>query len=1006
MEQFKRQPTQQFSLSSEPAVHGYGPSGPVNIAFLGEAPGSEEAVKGLPFIGPAGEFMERALCSPAKVWFRGSWLTNVIDRQPPTWNGKPNAINSPEAIECIEAQTDELWRELEWLVRSKHIKVLVAVGGTASLALGIKEAITKIRGSVYEISLAKRRALSSAEIEAGETSDVVCVPVLHPSGLLRNRWTKKASGTMGDTLATIDDLKKVQALVVAPYKRPIERFLLRPTADEIVSWIHQRLADDELVRVDTESKGDIDLEPSKRQLTIVGLARNAEDAISISFLEEDGLQTWTNGSLDRIRAALDLLFTTGRLVFQNALHDVPLIRASGFKIDARRIVHDTLLLHHAVSPEDKHNLAYIVSRFGVTTYWKEDVEKKSFGKVYNLRDCVVLAQVEEPLLNAAHKVDPTGKLLEVYRDETMALLPSIIRMHERGMKLDPKRLKMWQHFADAKLAKVEGELRAAAQVHSSFNFNGDYDTQALFFGVFPEEQIRIARIVSMKTYEQLQKENDQKIAEVEAEIAKREAAGRTATKAYALSLERLEKLKNWKPTKVWQEAVELVERYKDLKQLWPGIKKWNGRKTEKKQQLSLSKKTYPEMLNVAFKRQEELNDLIRPTEEHQEEKLQLSQFISVTSLYGAYSRVSHIVSTYYTFETWEDGRVHGRLTQTGTATGRLSMRDPSLHNIPVREAWAQQVRRPLVSDEGFVFLLADYENIEFVMYAYITGDPKLIQIVETGKNVHDVNVPLLFSDQGVLDASHPLWKPARRAAKAYQFGRRQYGGGKQEVHRNMIADAPELEFTMKQFDRVEAMYYEMYPVAAEWDRYIREYARKRRRVESPFGRVRLLNGNDRDIEKQALNMGAQSAAATVMNRAQLRVEKRLIGAGLMEPELVMPVTKTETILQIHDQLIMETPIKDVPSVVPIMIEEMTRPVQFTNWRGQVCTIHPKVDPEFGVDMYDTVSIPFIGPQVDVGVFERELAELRSKPVTFTDTDIDTVDGDTFEGDEDDDENGQ
>jgi uracil-DNA glycosylase family 4 len=653
-------------------VPGYGPSGPVNIAFLGEAPGSEEVSKLQPFIGPAGEFMEKGPCTTAKVWFRGSWLTNVIDRQPPFWNGKNNAINSPDAIECIEAQTDELWRELEWLVRSKHIKVLVALGGTATLALGIKEPITKVRGSVYEISLAKRRALTREELDAGEPADIVCVATLHPSGLKRNLWTKRSSGTMEDTLAVTDDLKKVQRLVETGYRRPVENFILRPSADEIVSWIATALTDGVIVAVDTESKGDIDLEPSKRQLTIIGLARDDINAISISLLEEDGLQTWTNGSLDRITKALNLLFTTGKLMMQNALHDVPLLHASGFDLDASRIIHDTLLLHHAVSPEDKHNLAYIVSRFGVTTYWKEDVEKKAFGKVYNLRDCVVLHQALPPLEAAALKVDPSGRLLDVYRNETMALLPSIIRMHEVGMGLDRKRLKMWQQFASSKLAAAELELRNAAGVHPAFNFKSEQDTQALFFGLFPTENLRKAHNIVILDKSEVDRKKA--LAKVEADITECEEKGRTETKKYAGLIDRRERLQTAERPAYYHEAVEFLAKYEGLTQLWPGISKWNGRKTDKKNRMSLSKKTYPEMLNFAFRRQEELNALVRPTPEHEAEKVQLSKFVSVTSTYGAYSRISHVVSTYYDFETWSDGRVHVRLLLQGTSTGRLASR--------------------------------------------------------------------------------------------------------------------------------------------------------------------------------------------------------------------------------------------------------------------------------------------------------------------------------------------
>lgn len=1001
MEQFRRQVIKPFALASTPQVPGYGPSGPVNIAFLGEAPGAEEVAKGQPFVGPAGEFMEKGPCTTAKVWFRGSWLTNVIDRQPPTWNGKNNAINSPDAIECIEAQTDELWRELEWLVRSKHIKVLVALGGTATLALGIKEPITKVRGSVYEISLSKRRALTREELDAGEAADVVCVATLHPSGLKRNLWTKRSSGTMEDTSAVTDDLKKVQRLVENGYKRPVENFILRPTADEIVAWIDEVLLTNTLVAVDTESKGDINLEPAKRQLTIVGLARNETDAISISFLEEDGLQTWTNGSLDRIVTALNLLFTAGRLMMQNAMHDVPLIAATpGFEINPACIEDDTLLLHHAVDPETKHNLGYIVSRFGLTTYWKEDVEKKAFGKVYNCRDCVVLPQVRTPLIAAAQKIDPTGAILEVYRNETMALLPSIIAMHQRGMGLDRRRLKMWQQFIASKLQAVEEHLRTVADVHPSFNFKSEHDTQALFFGVFPEEKLRQAKIVGLKTFEDLRKENDAKIAEVEAEIAKCEASGRVTTKKYATLKERRLKLDDWQPTKLWTDARETLDRYRTLTQMWPGINKWNGRKTKSKDRASLSKKTYPEMLNFAFKRQEELQGLVRPTLEHEAEKAQLQRFVSVTSTYGTYSRVSHIVGTYGDYETWSDGRVHGTLLLQGTATGRLSMKDPNLMNIPKREAWAQQVRRVFVPREGYVYLEFDYSNIEFVILAYVTGEQAFIDVVLNGQNIHDLNTPILFADQGITDDSHPLWKAGRRAAKAFQFGGVQYGGGDMEVHRNIIADAPELGLTMAQYKRAKARYLGTYKELDAWQQHVKLIAigdkarniKGKRKSVTPFGRVRLLNGNDKDIEKQALNTPIQGGAAHVINRAQIRVERALRDAGL---------ASCETILQIHDQLIFECPIELVAKAAPIIIAEMERPFPLTDWRGVTRTVTPKVDPEFGLDMYDTAAIPLVDGQVDEAAFQAALADLRSKPVAFTDDIVATVDDDTFEGDEDD-----
>jgi DNA polymerase I len=320
----------------------------------------------------------------------------------------------------------------------------------------------------------------------------------------------------------------------------------------------------------------------------------------------------------------------------------------------------------------------------------------------------------------------------------------------------------------------------------------------------------------------------------------------------------------------------------------------------------------------------------------------------------------------------------------------------NLQNLPKREKWAEQVRRCFVSGDGKVFLLADYSNVEFVGLAYITGEQAFIDVVLNNQNVHDLNTPILFAEQGITDDTHPLWKAARRAAKVFQFGGVQYGGADMEVHRNIIADAPELGLTMAQYKRAKARYLGTYKELDAWQSHVKEVGKRRRRAESPFGRVRLLNGNDRDIEKECLNMPIQSFAAHVINRAQIRVEQALKVAGL---------AVCETILQIHDQLIFECPIGDVAKAAPIIIAEMERPFPLTDWRGVTRTVTPRVDPEFGLDMYDTAAIPLVGGQVDEAAFQAALAELRSKPVSFTDDIVATVDDDTFEGDEEGDDDG-
>jgi DNA polymerase-1 len=111
------------------------------------------------------------------------------------------------------------------------------------------------------------------------------------------------------------------------------------------------------------------------------------------------------------------------------------------------------------------------------------------------------------------------------------------------------------------------------------------------------------------------------------------------------------------------------------------------------------------------------------------------------------------------------GRIHTRFIQTGTATGRLSSRDPNLQNIPIREEEGRRIRSAFVPASGFRFLSADYSQIELVVLAHLSGDPGLKEAFLSGKDVHRNTASLIF---GVSEAE--VGPEQRRIAKTINFG--------------------------------------------------------------------------------------------------------------------------------------------------------------------------------------------------------------------------------------------
>jgi DNA polymerase-1 len=254
----------------------------------------------------------------------------------------------------------------------------------------------------------------------------------------------------------------------------------------------------------------------------------------------------------------------------------------------------------------------------------------------------------------------------------------------------------------------------------------------------------------------------------------------------------------------------------------------------------------------------------------------------------------------------DTGRLHTSLNQTVAATGRLSSADPNLQNIPVKGEYGLRIREAFVPPPGHLLLSADYSQIEPRILAHLSQDEKLITVFEQGEDIHMATAVEIFN----LSPDH-ITKEMRRAAKTVVFGIL-YGISPYGLSQNLgITQAEAKKYIDAYFDRYAA-------VKAFLDRTI-EQARERGYTTTILGRRRPipeLSSTDpvqRGFgERMAVNSPIQGSAADLIKLAMIHMHRRL------RDEL--PLTKM--ILQVHDELVFETPEGEVEEAKQLVRSEM------------------------------------------------------------------------------------
>ena len=253
-----------------------------------------------------------------------------------------------------------------------------------------------------------------------------------------------------------------------------------------------------------------------------------------------------------------------------------------------------------------------------------------------------------------------------------------------------------------------------------------------------------------------------------------------------------------------------------------------------------------------------------------------------------------------------DPRIRTHFVQTGTATGRLSSRDPNLQNIPVREEEGRRIRSSFVAAPGKMLVSADYSQIELVVFAHLSGDPELRKAFTDGADVHRRTAALILGK-----AEDEVSPQERRAAKTINFGVI-YGMGAFRL-------AQELGIPRAEAQKFIDAYFARYAGVAAFIRNTVEATKRDGYVSTILGRRRPVplinsrNANERQAaERIAVNTPIQGSAADIMKQAMLKVD------GVIKKRF----PEARLLLQVHDELILEAPEAIAPEVATAVEEAM------------------------------------------------------------------------------------
>ncbi|MCL2397364.1 MAG: DNA polymerase I [Defluviitaleaceae bacterium] len=260
-----------------------------------------------------------------------------------------------------------------------------------------------------------------------------------------------------------------------------------------------------------------------------------------------------------------------------------------------------------------------------------------------------------------------------------------------------------------------------------------------------------------------------------------------------------------------------------------------------------------------------------------------------------------------------DGRIHTTFNQALTSTGRLSSNDPNLQNIPVRTELGRELRRAFVPRDGYVFVDADYSQIELRILAHLSQDETFLTAFRENQDIHRITAAQVFH-VGFDEVTDQM----RRMAKAVNFGI-VYGI-------SAFSLAEDIKVSVREADGFIEGYFAKYPTVKHYLDWTVATAKEVGYAQTIFNRRRNLPELAHSAfvtrsfgERAAMNMPVQGSAADIIKIAMVKVHGRLKREGL----------ESKLILQVHDELLIEAKEAEVEQVRAILRDEMENAVQLS-----------------------------------------------------------------------------
>lgn len=261
------------------------------------------------------------------------------------------------------------------------------------------------------------------------------------------------------------------------------------------------------------------------------------------------------------------------------------------------------------------------------------------------------------------------------------------------------------------------------------------------------------------------------------------------------------------------------------------------------------------------------------------------------------------------------GRVHTTFNQAVAATGRLSSSDPNLQNIPIRTAAGREIRAAFVAAPGFALISADYSQIELRVLAHLSGDEALVRAFKDGEDIHDRTAERVFGQNSGLDP-HELRRRAKIINYALLYGKTAF---------TLAKDIGVSQQAAQEF--IDA-YFAGFPGVRKFIDRTLEETRTSGVVRTITGRLRRMpeltsrNGQIRAAaERETVNMPIQGTAADILKKAMIDV------AGVLAEHNATAGTASRMILTVHDELLFEAPVADVPAVTRLIGNTMEQAFQ-------------------------------------------------------------------------------